>query len=525
MALAVATKLGPYEILSPLGAGGMGEVYRARDTRLGREVAIKVLPAGLTDDPERLRRFAQEARAASSLNHPNILTIHDIGSVENEKGNSPYLVTELLEGETLRGVLRRQAASPQPKKTGVGSGENAEEHKAACLPLQKAIGFAVQIAHGLAAAHQKGIVHRDLKPENIFVCKDGRVKILDFGLAKLTEPDAGDRSDASATLSALTQTGVVLGTVGYMSPEQLRGLAADWRSDIFNLGAIVYEMLAGQRPFTGSTSADISSAILREDPPELTAANPRVLPAVDRIVRHCLEKEPADRFQSAQDVAFALQSLSTPSDSSALLNLQAGAAQARKIPANKRLLLWAALAVLIAAAVIWALRASSVKPAGPNVVLSERLTDFVGLEEFPTISPDGKSIAFISDAGGRRQLWIRLLSGGVPLQLTHDAVEHLYPRWSRDSASIIYYTPPATGQGQGVLWELSALGGFPRQLASSISGADVNHDGTKLAFFTMRNQMVQLASAERDGSNPQVIFEASPTYQSSSLDFSFPRWS
>jgi eukaryotic-like serine/threonine-protein kinase len=236
MALTFGTRLGPYEIQSPLGAGGMGEVYRARDMRLGRDVAIKVLPAMFSRDPDRLRRFQQEAQAVAALNHPNILAIHDFG----EHQGSPYIVTEFLEGETLRGLL-----------------------EAGAVPVRKATEWAGQIARGLAAAHDKGIVHRDLKPENIFITRDGRVKILDFGLAKLT-PEAV--TPDAATLASHTQPGVVLGTVGYMSPEQVRGQTADHRSDLFNLGAILYEMLSGKRAFRGETSVETMSVVSRPCP-------------------------------------------------------------------------------------------------------------------------------------------------------------------------------------------------------------------------------------------------------------------
>ncbi|HXM79850.1 MAG TPA: serine/threonine-protein kinase, partial [Thermoanaerobaculia bacterium] len=283
MAIAPGTRLGPYEILVPIGAGGMGEVYRAKDPRLGREVAIKVLPASFSFDPERLRRFEQEARAAGLLNHPNITAVYDIGT-ENQ---APYVVTELLEGETLRGAL--------------AGGR---------LSARKAVDYALQIAHGLAAAHEKGIVHRDLKPENLFVTKDGRVKILDFGLAKLTHTEEGSGVTNLPTATAGTEPGVVLGTLGYMSPEQVRGRPADARSDIFSFGAILYEMLSGKRAFHGDSAADTMSAILREDPPELSVTNQNISPGLDRIVRHCLEKNPEQRFHSAHDLAFDLETLS-----------------------------------------------------------------------------------------------------------------------------------------------------------------------------------------------------------------------
>jgi TolB-like protein/tetratricopeptide (TPR) repeat protein len=315
MTLATGTRLGPYEILAPLGAGGMGEVYRARDSRLGRDVAVKVLPAELSSDGERLRRFEKEAKAASALNHPNILTVHDIGAQDGV----PYVVSELLEGETLRDRLASGAFSPR-----------------------KAIDDALQIAHGLAAAHEKGIVHRDLKPENLFVTKDGRIKILDFGLAKLTQPETpGVRVTENSTLSAGTEPGVVLGTLGYMSPEQVRGQPTDPRSDIFSFGAILYEMLSGRRAFQGRSAADTMSAILREDPPELSESGRNVPAALEHIVQHCLEKDRDNRFQSAKDIVFNLSEQSSPTVTSGP-HLAAP-------PAGKRYVIIAAVAALLLA--------------------------------------------------------------------------------------------------------------------------------------------------------------------------------
>src|ERR1700719_2358322 len=280
MVLAPHTKLGPYEIVSSLGAGGMGEVYRARDESLDREVAIKVLPKELASDPDRLRRFEQEARAAAALNHPNILAVYGFSTTED---HAPYLIAELLQGQTLRERLQQ--------------GE---------IPVRKAVEFALQTARGLAAAHARGIVHRDLKPENLFLTRDGVVKILDFGLAKLVGADAAGPQSSVATVS-VTQSGVVLGTVGYMSPEQVRGQALDHRTDIFSLGAVFYEMLSGKRAFQGNTTADTMSAILKEEPVELSNAGRNLPAALGRIVHRCLEKEPAERFQSAHDLAFNLE--------------------------------------------------------------------------------------------------------------------------------------------------------------------------------------------------------------------------
>src|SRR5256884_6463905 len=289
MTLDAGTKLGRYEIRAKIGEGGMGEVYRARDTQLGRDVAVKVLPSTYSVDEQRLSRFEQEASAASALNHPNILIVHDIGSHEG----SPYVVSELLEGETLR---KRISGAP--------------------LAQRRAIEYALKIANGLAAAHEKGIVHRDLKPDNIFITKDGRVKILDFGIAKLTQAE-GTRSQTDIpTRRVDTGPGVVLGTVGYMSPEQVRGQAVDHRSDIFSFGAILYEMLSGRRAFHRESTADTISAILKEHPPDLSETNQRISPPLERLVNHCLEKSPEERFHSARDLAFALEAISGSSGAS-----------------------------------------------------------------------------------------------------------------------------------------------------------------------------------------------------------------
>src|SRR5580700_2462661 len=317
MSLTSGTRLGPYEIVAPLGAGGMGEVYRARDTRLGRDVAIKVLPEALANDADRLRRFEQEARTIAALNHPNILGIHDIGAHDG----APFLVSEFLEGQTLREKL---ASGP--------------------LPVRRAIEYALGIAQGLAAAHEKGIVHRDLKPENVFITRDGRIKVLDFGLAKLVSPE--ENHETTVTLSSpATLPGMVMGTVGYMSPEQVRGEPIDPRSDIFSFGAVLHEMLTGKRAFKRETSAETMTAVLREEPPELNETGWQGPLGLQRILARCLEKNVERRFQSASDLAFAIESLGGTSSTKS-------AAQ----PKIKRAWLpWAAtaLGVLALAAVVW----------------------------------------------------------------------------------------------------------------------------------------------------------------------------
>src|SRR5712692_4950312 len=316
MTLVTGTKVGPYEILAPLGAGGMGEVYRARDTRLGREIALKVLPETFARESDRLDRFEQEARAVAALNHPNILAVFDIG----QHNGSPFLVSELLEGESLRAVLDRGA-----------------------LPQRKTIEYGVQIAQGLAAAHDKGIVHRDLKPENVFVSKDGRIKILDFGLAKLAQKAsaAAAESDGITLTSSDTAAGVVMGTASYMAPEQVRSESSEPRTDIFAFGAVLYEMLSEQRAFRRDTPAETMTAVLKEDPPELSDPGRPLSSALERIVRRCLEKNSEQRFQSARDLSFALSALSGTDAS--------GPVRATAAPRRVPLLFWLSIGLALAA--------------------------------------------------------------------------------------------------------------------------------------------------------------------------------
>jgi serine/threonine protein kinase/Tol biopolymer transport system component len=355
VALETGTKLGPYELGSTLGAGGMGEVYRARDDRLGREVAVKMLPASYSSDPQRLYRFEQEARAAAALNHPNILSVYDIG----RQDGTPYIVSELLEGETLRVRLRSGA-----------------------LSIRKALDYAVQIAHGLAAAHDKGIVHRDLKPENLFITKDGRVKILDFGLAKLTFPE-GAIDEATRTLQ--TDAGGVVGTVGYMSPEQVRGKATDARTDLFSFGAVLYEMLAGQRAFQGDTAADTMTAILTREPPELTRTNQQVPTALEHIVRHCLEKNPEERFHSARDLAFDLSMLSSVSS---------GTLPQQGAPTRKRPWWPAALAAAVGVIALAAFFGGRFTAPSAEPPVFHQLTFRRGWIDAASFAPDGHTIIY-----------------------------------------------------------------------------------------------------------------------------------
>ena len=308
MSLQPGARLGPYEVVALLGTGGMGEVYRGRDPRLARDMAIKVLPTAVTADPDRLHRFEQEAKAAAALNHPNILAVYDIG----QHNGSPYIVSELLEGQTLRAHLTSASAVAGT------AGQHPSQRR---LPARKAVDYALQMVRGLSAAHDKGITHRDLKPENVFLTTDGQLKILDFGLAKLAEPAVASIDAQTPTVGAATGPGVVLGTIGYMSPEQVRGQTADHRSDIFAFGATFYEMLSGHRAFDGGSSADTMTAILNEHPPTLSATDPELAPSLSRIVERCLEKSPTARFQSTHDLGFALEGLSTHSGTSMASNV------------------------------------------------------------------------------------------------------------------------------------------------------------------------------------------------------------
>lgn len=500
MPIAARTHLGPYEILSPLGAGGMGEVWRARDTRLDRDVAIKVLPASFANDAGRLLRFEQEARATSALNHPNILTVHDFGSHDG----SPYIVAELLEGEELRAQLAEGA-----------------------LPVRRSVDYAHQIASGLAAAHAKGVVHRDLKPENLFVTKDGRIKILDFGLAKLRPAKlTGEAASEVATQKLITDPGTVMGTVGYMSPEQVRGGEADHRSDLFSFGVILYEMLSGRRAFLGHSLVETMNAILKDDPPELTepaaeqqGRRERIPLGLAHIVRHCLEKRADDRFQSASDVAFAVKALSELSGPTAASSSQTAERSHRqfRLTTNFAILVMSLVAVFVGG---WWVRGRIGQPVADRTVRFLRLTDFSGVEEFPSISPDSKYVAFTAVAGGNRQIWVRTLAGGAPLQITLDARDHLHPRWAPDSSSLIYYSPPTNSESIGALWEVPVLGGAPRRLVASIADGDLSHDGKRLAFTRSENGRIELVTADRSGSEASVIAQLEPRYYCFS-----PRWS
>ena len=430
MALTPGTKLGPYEILAPLGAGGMGEVYRARDTRLGRDVALKILPESFAREADRLRRFEQEARAVAALNHPNILAVFDIGQHNEGHDGSPFLVSELLEGESLRAVLDRGA-----------------------LPQRKTIEYGVQIAHGLAAAHEKGIIHRDLKPENVFVTKDGRIKILDFGLAKLAQ-NPNPEPDGVTLTTSHTAAGVVMGTASYMAPEQVRGEAADARTDIFAFGAVLYEMLSGVRAFRRDTAAETMTAVLKDDPPELSDPGRLVSSALERIVRRCLEKNPEQRFQSARDLSFALSALSGTETSA----LARAAAAPRRIP----LLLWfsVALALAAVAGVTWLVARRPLPTTRMQFALT--VPDEMSISHM-ALSRDGSMLAFVSpeENSALPMLYVQGV-GSSSVSLLPGTQGASYPFWSPDSAYVGFFA-------NGKLQKIAVAGGTPQALASALA--------------------------------------------------------
>jgi Tol biopolymer transport system component len=482
MSLTTGSRLGAYEIVSALGAGGMGEVYRARDPRLDREVAIKVLSAALASDPVALARFEREAMSVAKLAHPNILSIFEFGHA----GDNAFVVTELVDGETLRARLERGP-----------------------LPPRRAIAYAQEIARGIAAAHARGIVHRDLKPENVMITRDDHIKILDFGLAKPVEAHG---SEQTRVTGIATDPGVVLGTFGYMAPEQVRGLDVDQRADMFAFGAVLYEMLTGQRAFRGETAADTMTAILTQDPPDVDTARLSISPGLERVIRRCLEKSRDLRFQSANDLAFALETLSTVSTSSA--------ATLDTTPARRGWLPWsvagAAIVMAIAALVM---RGSSAAPADPSATGGgpwasfTRITETAGEETGPTLSPDGNTIAYaMRSNNGSRDIYAQRVGGRNATPIVNDpqyneggaafspdgaliafhrsegvggifvagatgeSVRRISdagfdPAWSPDGKQIAYATEevvdPYSRQGESTLFAIDVAGGTPRKLANA----------------------------------------------------------
>jgi len=464
MPLAPGTTLGQYEIRGPLGAGGMGEVYRAYDPVLQREVAIKILSEALISTPERLHRFEEEARAAAALSHPNILVVYQLG---NDNGVA-YLVSELLDGETLRFRLRRGP-----------------------IPLRKTIDYGVQIARGLSAPHEKGIVHRDLKPDNLFLTRDGRIKILDFGLAKQSPPI--DKPALESDRTHPTEAGFVVGTVAYMSPEQVRGRPADPRSDIFSLGSVLYELTTGRQAFDKETSPETMTAILNDDPTPIVHLAPNTPPGLQRVVHRCMEKDPAQRFQSASDLAFALESLS---DSTVAVS---GVHVAQKEPNGRKYLLASIIALVVLAVVAGVYFWTQPAPA-PKVGNYVQLTHDGAPKSL--IGTDGSRLFLNLTAADYVGLAEMSVSGGDPRRTPIFPAKTMFPvALSPDGANLLVID----GRGiplKGQLWSMPVLGGSPRRLGD-IEAQDAvwSHDGNRLAYTNGRDLFI----AQADGSAPRKI--------------------
>ncbi|HLG58229.1 MAG TPA: LpqB family beta-propeller domain-containing protein [Vicinamibacterales bacterium] len=454
--LTPGSRFGPYEIVALIGAGGMGEVYRARDTRLGRDIALKVLPPAFLSNVDRLARFEREARVLASLNHPGIASIYGIEDSEGIRA----LVLELVEGETLAARLRPWSAK---------------------LSMDEALLVARQIAEALDAAHERSIVHRDLKPANIGVTRTGVVKLLDFGLAKTAgPPDRPSTADERAQAPTITATveGVVMGTAAYMSPEQARGQSIDKRTDIWAFGCVLFEMLTGIAAFGGSTMSDTIVSVLDREP-DWRSLPASVPPSLRRLLHRCLQKDVRRRLR---DIGDALDDL-TP---------QADAADTAHAQLHDR----------------WS----------PGEF--HRLTDQAGMNEWPAISPDGKTVAFVAIADGRRQIWIQLLTGGAPLQVTRDDADHSQPRWAPDSSALIYYTSSESPGEEGTLWQVSALGGLPRPIINALGGGDISHDGRRIAVVKAHDGHVAIVTVDRDGSDVRPVAAVPP-----SIVWRCPRWS
>ena len=459
--------LGPYRIVSAIGAGGMGEVFRATDTKLGRDVAIKVLPESLASDRDRRARFEREAQALAALNHFNIAQIYGL--------QDDAIVMELLEGETLRARL---ASGP--------------------VPVRKAIEYGAQIARGLAAAHDRGVIHRDVKPENVFIVNDGHIKILDFGLSKHDDPGA---NDAAQTAQLSTAPGIVMGTAGYMSPEQVRGLRVDARTDVFSLGTVLYEMLSGQRPFRKDSHIETMTAILNDDPPDVSSMRAEVNPALDRIVRHCLEKNVAERFQSARDIAFALDSLS---GSASAVAADAKAAPRRSIER----VAWAVITTALGALLAWSLLSappSSGAPATRTIVTLPEDVDFNDLAvpgSRLSASPDGSRVAIAgrSSTTGQPAIYVVSLDGTKALTLPETAPAN-FPFWSNDGRMLYMFT------GNG-LFRQALDGSSPtlvsRQLRNAGGGSanpngDVLAGGEEVRVLSTRSDTAEVLLAAKEG--------------------------
>jgi serine/threonine protein kinase len=492
MALPAGARLGPYEIVSPAGAGGMGEVYKARDTRLDRTVAIKVLPATLAGDPERRARFEREARAVAALSHPHICTLHDIG----RDNGVDYLVMEHLEGETLADRLARTKGP---------------------LPLDEALRTAIEVSDALDRTHRAGITHRDLKPANIMLTRTG-AKLLDFGIAKLGGPAAPISMSGMtrlATAAPDTAQGTILGTVHYMAPEQVEGRDADARTDIWALGVVIYEMATGKRPFEGESPASIIGAILRDVPPPMATRHQLVPPTLDHIVGRCLARDPDDRWQSARDVMLELRSVGEP---------PAQSSDATLAPTGWRWppLAAAGLAGLVCGAlVVWLVGRSGTGALGsPVIEHAARITHQPGFSEWPTWSPDGKLFAFTSNRDGNFEIYVRHVEGGQEVNVTNSPADDVQPAISPDGTSIAFVSTRSSRTGLikigtvigfdtrtygGDIWVTPALGGQARRLAEDGNFPVWNPSGRAVLYVTGRENRREIFEVPIDGGRPTPI--------------------
>jgi eukaryotic-like serine/threonine-protein kinase len=445
-ALNPGTSLGPYEVLSPLGSGGMGAVYRARDTKLGREVAVKVLPPAIAADEEKRKRFEREARSASALNHPNIVTIHDFGNADR----TAYMVMELVDGRTLREMIGRRP-----------------------MALRTLLKVAAQVADGLAQAHAAGIVHRDLKPENVMVTRDGLVKLMDFGLAKYDGGLERPPLDGRPIEELPTQPGLVLGTANYMSPEQASGAVVDFRSDQFSFGLVLYEMVTGRRAFERSTAVETLSAIIREDPPPVGALSEGVPVPLRWAIERCLAKDPADRYASTWDLARDLRSLRDHVGDSTSGEAPLATMPARRPVSSRPVLLAGVLGGALAGAVLTFL-ATRPRPVEPP-----RLTYVThsGHDSSPAASPDGRTIAFSSARDGRPRIWLKDLAGGGEAALTAGPDD--FPRFSPDGSMVLF---SRTEGGRVSLYRSTVVGGEVRKVLDDVVDGDWSPDGRQIAF-------------------------------------------
>jgi serine/threonine protein kinase len=452
----IGRRIGAYEVVSLLGSGGMGDVYRARDGRLDRDVALKIVRPVLAADPELMARLEREARVLATLSHPHIAAIYGIEDVPDLAGvgaGARALVLELVGGETLADRLARVGAPV------VG------------LSVAEAVEIGSQIVSALDSAHERGIVHRDLKPANVKLTDDQIVKVLDFGLAKASSPDGSH----SVTITSASRDGVMLGTPAYMSPEQVRARGVDKRSDIWAFGCVLYELLTGRAAFARATMADTIGAILNDEPD--WSRLPIDTPApVRHLLQLCLTKDPKRRLRDIGDARL---------DGTSPHPLSAG-----------------------------------VTDVAPRPVLFQRLSDFPGVNESPSISPDGRMVAFVAVVGRRRHLFTLLLSGGTPLQITRDDCDHNHPRWAPDSSALLYHTPAAGSDEEGSLWEIPALGGTPRPIVSALGDGDVSRSGHRIAFFRLRQGIQQLLTTNREGYEERVV-----TTIPSGHPCRYPRWS